>query len=76
MSFRHTFSGMANRHTHGEAADDALLSASDLATEWGVSVRTIQRYISSGRIAATKLPSGHSRIRRSDANAALKRVSA
>ncbi|QFG09665.1 helix-turn-helix DNA binding protein [Gordonia phage Pipp] len=36
-----------------------------------MSVRTIQRYIANGTIRATRLPSGHARVRRADAEAAL-----
>ncbi|TFI42065.1 helix-turn-helix domain-containing protein [Rhodococcus sp. 1R11] len=60
---------MENSHIDGSASD--LLSVGQVASDWGVSVRTIQRYVTDGRIAATRLPSGRYRIRRSDADAAL-----
>ncbi|MGV8874824.1 MAG: helix-turn-helix domain-containing protein [Rhodococcus sp. (in: high G+C Gram-positive bacteria)] len=53
-----------------------ILTVGQVASEWGVSARTIQRYIASGRIVATRLPGGQSRIKRSDAEAALARSEA
>ncbi|OLT35635.1 hypothetical protein BJF84_13495 [Rhodococcus sp. CUA-806] len=50
---------------------DEILTARQVAEEWHVSVRTIQRYIADGRIKATRLPGGQARIKRSDADAAL-----
>jgi predicted site-specific integrase-resolvase len=55
---------------------DEILTASQVAAEWKVSPRTIQRYIQFGRLKATRLPSGISRIRRSDAESALNPTSA
>lgn len=60
---------MAQRHNQ-----DELLTPSQIATEWHVSTRTIQRYIANGLIKATRLPSGYARVRRSDAEAALTRT--
>ncbi|WP_081872044.1 helix-turn-helix domain-containing protein [Nocardia otitidiscaviarum] len=45
---------------------DQVITSGDLAREWGVSQRTILRYITDGRIPATRLPSGRYRIRRAD----------
>lgn len=52
-------------------AQDELLTPSQVAAEWHVSVRTVQRYIAAGQVKALRLPSGHARIRRSDAESAL-----
>lgn len=60
---------MPQRHTQ-----DEILTPSQVAAEWHVSVRTIQRYIANGQLKATRLPSGYARIRRSDAEAALKQA--
>lgn len=69
MTLRHSVAVMAHRHTQ-----DEILTPKQVADEWHVSVRTIQRYIANGLIKATRLPSGHARIRRSDAEAALSRA--
>lgn len=69
MTYRHTFRVMAHRHRQ-----DEILTPKQVADEWHVSVRTIQRYIANGQIKATRLPSGYARIRRSDAEAALSRA--
>ena len=53
---------------------DEILTPSQIAAEWHVSVRTVQRYIANGQIKATRLPSGYARVRRSDAEAALTRA--
>ena len=50
---------------------DEILTPGQVANEWQISVRTIQRYIADGRLKAFRLPGGHSRIRRSDADSAL-----
>ena len=50
---------------------DEILTTGQVAREWHVSPRTIQRYIRDGHLKATRLPSGVFRIRRSDAEAAL-----
>ena len=68
MSERHTVRVMPQRH---EPHQDQILTPSQIAAEWHVSVRTIQRYIANGQIKATRLPSGYARVRRSDAEAAL-----
>lgn len=52
------------------------LTVSQLAAEWHVSSRTINRYIADGKLVATKLPSGNHRISRADADAALTKVGA
>lgn len=69
MSQRHTVIAMPQRHDQ-----DDLLTPSQIAAEWHVSTRTVQRYIAKGLIKATRLPSGYARIRRSDAEAALSRA--
>ena len=69
MPHRHSVRFMPQRHTQ-----DEILTPSQVAAEWHVSVRTIQRYIANGQLKATRLPSGYARIRRSDAEAALKQA--
>jgi excisionase family DNA binding protein len=66
MSERDTVTSMPDRNN-----TDELLTTGQVAREWQVSVRTIQRYIAAGHIKATRLPSGVARIRRSDAEKAL-----
>ncbi|WP_179273247.1 MULTISPECIES: helix-turn-helix domain-containing protein [unclassified Rhodococcus (in: high G+C Gram-positive bacteria)] len=51
---------------------DEVLTARQLANDWRVSVRTIQRYASSGQLKAIRLPGGQLRIKRSDAAAAAR----
>ncbi|QBI97723.1 helix-turn-helix DNA-binding protein [Gordonia phage Dogfish] len=66
---------MSNRHIHSESATsgaDDLLTTRQIATEWHVSVRTVQRYIASGRLPAVRLPGGQRRIRRADVDELLK----
>jgi excisionase family DNA binding protein len=48
-----------------------LLTPSQVAAEWGVSLRTVQRYIAAGKLRTIRLPSGHHRIRRQDIEAAI-----
>lgn len=50
---------------------DEVLTTGQVAKEWHVSIRTVQRYIANGQIKAMRLPSGHTRVRRSDAELAL-----
>ncbi|WP_410176513.1 helix-turn-helix domain-containing protein [Rhodococcus qingshengii] len=50
---------------------DEILTTGQVAKEWHVSTRTVQRYIANGQLKATRLPSGHTRVRRSDAELAL-----
>jgi excisionase family DNA binding protein len=51
-----------------ERRDDPAVSTSELAREWGVSKRTVQRDILKGALRAFRTPGGSFRIRRSDAN--------
>lgn len=53
----------------------ALLTPAQLAREWNVSPRTVLRYIERGYLKATRLPSGHHRISRADADAAVDALS-
>ncbi|MFN3005103.1 helix-turn-helix domain-containing protein [Mycolicibacterium wolinskyi] len=55
---------------------DSFLTASQLAEQWQVSLRTVQRYLSEGRIKAVRLPGGQYRIRPEDAEAAVAEVNA
>lgn len=48
-----------------------LLSIGEAARETGVSVDTLRRYATDGRIAAVLTPGGHRRFRRSDLEALL-----
>ena len=50
---------------------DGYLTPAQLADRWQVSLRTVQRYLSEGRIKAIKLPGGQYRIRPEDADAAI-----
>ena len=56
---------MAKSHT------DGFLTPAELAQNWGISLRTVQRYLAEGRVKAIRLPGGHYRIRPEDADAAL-----
>lgn len=60
-----TVTCMPNRNNN-----DEILTARQLADEWRVSVRTIQRYVVDGRLKAVRLPGRQLRIKRADANAA------
>lgn len=71
MSYGHTVTTMPNGNIK---ADREFVTPGQLASEWHVSRRTIVRYIADGKLAATKLPSGHLRIRRSDADAAITQI--
>ena len=66
MSLRHNVMPMPQRNN-----TDEILTTGQVAKEWHVSVRTIQRYIANGQLKAVRLPSGIARVRRSDAEAAL-----
>lgn len=66
MTHRHTVWFMSLRNE-----DDEILTAADVAEEWNVSVRTIQRYVSQGKIRATRLPGGQVRMTRTAVRAAL-----
>lgn len=61
---------MAKSHTNG------LLTPSQVAEKWQVSLRTVQRYIQDGRLKAIKLPGGYYRVREEDADAAISEASA
>lgn len=56
---------MAKSHTEG------VLTVAEVAELWGISSRTVQRYIADGRLKAIRLPGGHRRVRPEDAEAAL-----
>lgn len=56
---------MAKSHT------DGFLTPAQLAETWGISLRTVQRYLQTGQVKAIRLPGGHYRIRAEDADAAL-----
>lgn len=54
------------------SAEDEYLTAPEVAAIFKVHLRTVQRYIASGKLRATRLPGGREyRIRRADAEAAL-----
>ncbi|WP_177246872.1 helix-turn-helix domain-containing protein [Mycobacterium malmoense] len=52
------------------------LTPPQVARNWGVSVRTVYRYIASGRLKAIRLPGGQFRVRLQDAEAAIVEASA
>ncbi|WP_308124244.1 helix-turn-helix domain-containing protein [Mycolicibacterium xanthum] len=49
---------------------DPLLTVTEVARRWHVSVRSVQRWIADGKLPAIRLPGGQYRIRQSDADAA------
>lgn len=51
--------------------DDTLLTKAEVADTHRVSYRTVERWISSGRLAAQKLPGGAVRIHKADSDALL-----
>lgn len=53
-----------------------LLTPPQVAQKWGVSVRTVYRYIADRRLKALRLPGGQYRIHPDDARAALEQASA
>lgn len=61
---------MAKSHNNG------LLTPTQVADQWKVSVRTVQRYIADGKLRAVKLPGGQYRITPADADAAITQASA
>lgn len=73
---------MAESHTDAvleSTPDDpkaSLLTLSDVADQWKVSLRTVQRYVADGRLKAIKLPGGYYRVRPEDAEAAITEASA
>ena len=50
---------------------DQLLTPAEVATVFGVSPRTVNRWIEAGRLVAVVLPSGRARVKRSDVEALL-----
>ena len=50
--------------------DDDLLTVAELAARWHLTIRTVHRYITSGKVKAIQLPGGQYRIRLADAVAA------
>lgn len=50
---------------------DRVLRVRDVARALGVQAKTIRRYILAGKLRATRLPSGHWRIREADLRAVL-----
>lgn len=65
MAYRLTVSVMAESH------NDSLLTPTQVAKSWGVSLRTVQRYIADGRLKAVRLPGGYYRVRQEDLDAAI-----
>lgn len=70
MALAHTIAGMAK----SGALD--LLTPSQVAGLWKVSLRTVQRYIAEGKLKAIRLPGGQYRIDPADAAAAVTEASA
>lgn len=58
-----------------ESHNDSLLTPSQVAKNWGVSLRTVQRYIADGRLKAVRLPGGYYRVHPDDAKAAVEAAS-
>jgi excisionase family DNA binding protein len=52
------------------------LSPAEVAAEWGVTLRTVRRMISDGRLTAYKLGPKLVRIRREDMDLAMHRIPA
>jgi excisionase family DNA binding protein len=55
--------------------NDGLLTPSQVADLWQVSLRTVQRYIAEGKLKAIRLPGGQYRVNPSDADAAIEQAS-
>ena len=55
---------------------DGFLTPADVAAQWKVSLRTVQRYIADGKLPAVKLPGGQYRVDPADAAAAITRTAA
>jgi excisionase family DNA binding protein len=52
--------------------DDELLTVAEVAKRLHISARTVNRWILDGILPAKRLPSGRYRVRRADAEAALR----
>ncbi|WP_080730449.1 helix-turn-helix domain-containing protein [Rhodococcoides fascians] len=63
-------------HRTKSANPDDLMTVSQVAAHLQVSVRTVHRYLASGRIPKTVLPGGQARVRRGDMQTALSRPAA
>jgi excisionase family DNA binding protein len=50
--------------------DDDLLTVAEVAARWHLTIRTVHRYIATGKVKAIQLPGGQYRIRVADADAA------
>jgi excisionase family DNA binding protein len=50
--------------------DDDLLTVAEVAARWHLTIRTVHRYITTGKLKAIQLPGGQYRIRVADADAA------
>jgi excisionase family DNA binding protein len=50
--------------------DDDLLTVAELAARWHLTIRTVHRYITTGKVKAIQLPGGQYRVRLGDAIAA------
>jgi excisionase family DNA binding protein len=60
------------RFAHMGPRDEDLLTVAEVARIWHVSISTVHRWITEGKLNAVQLPSGRYRIRASDAEAALR----
>ncbi|WP_457149551.1 helix-turn-helix domain-containing protein [Mycobacteroides abscessus] len=54
-----------------DSRSEGYLTPAEAARHLHVSLRTIQRYIATGKLPALKTPGGHYRIKESDVAAAL-----
>ena len=55
----------------GEAADDPLLTPSEVAEMFRGNPKTVTRWAASGRISSIRTPGGHRRFRESEVRALL-----
>lgn len=60
------------RRASSDSDSSDYLTLAEQASEWRVSVRTIQRYIQKGQLEAERLPGGGLRIHRAAAKRAVR----
>lgn len=58
----------------GHEHDEDLLTPRESVRLLGITARTLDRYVATGKVEALKLPSGHKRFRRGDLLALLERA--
>ena len=57
---------------HRTAREPALMTPGELAELFKVDVKTVARWVASGRIKSIKTPGGHNRFRRAEVEAMLR----